>query len=97
MTNTTQAIISILVRSANEFRSAAPGKATQLAKARLLGNAEILSALGWGMTPFAIEMAAFQAIDAIGTMPAATADNAPHKAWFAQVEANIAAALGIES
>ena len=88
-------IILYLLKHANDFVHAKRPVDRREAKALLLGNAEILYALGWAMTPFAIEIAAIDAVRD-DPFPAASPNNAARKAWSDEKFAVVAATLGID-
>lgn len=91
----TYGIVTNLILAADRIRTAARPIDRRLAKAEILGLSTAAYYLAWGMTPFAIEIAALDAVDANGPMPGQTSDNTARKEWFAKAEDHIIEALGL--
>lgn len=90
-----EAILVRLAHTANDLWSADRPKDRTVAGARLLGHADIVCAIGWTMTPAAVEIAAADMIRKLGTLPPSTSDNAARKVWFAEAVAFLADAFGL--
>jgi hypothetical protein len=84
-----------LVRLAVEAHQAKPGKAKQIANARLDGATDVLDVLGFTMTPTSARLAITDALAAAGEVPPVAAKD--RRAWVdnaaAIVVANLAGAI----
>ena len=85
-------VLLTLAKHADEFCFSDTNIDSRLARQALLGNAEVLSELGWGQTPFAVEIAAIDAVRD-NPYPPASPNNEARKAWTEAVVITIAESL----